>query len=171
MDFYDIISDFNVEEKLEKDLGFKKFLVLGKDIQYSEKFKKDVDIGISSDVKELKQFVHHGVPAIVIKGSYINKMLLSMMKDNNTIIYLPISDITSVYGIERTKRIYYMKKLFEYARSKDINIGFASFATDSFNLLSVIQLIELAKVIGADERYAKYSISSISNIFSGRNER
>jgi RNase P/RNase MRP subunit p30 len=173
LDFYDIVyNDLKIDyDSFAKELGFKKILILGKDISFSEKFSDNVAIGISSDIKTLKQFVQHNVHAIVIKGSYIDKMLISMMHENNTILYLPLSDIMSAYNTERLKRIYYMKRLFEYTKSKKVNISFASFASNNLYLTSAMQLIELAKLIGADERYAKYSISTITKSLCDKYEK
>ncbi|MGC8649281.1 MAG: hypothetical protein ACP5UN_03650 [Candidatus Micrarchaeia archaeon] len=160
MDFYDIVYDFDFDDKLIRKLNFKKVFILGKDITFSNsRSDSRKDIGISSDIKTLEYFIQNRFNAVLIDDYTINKKIIAEIKEKNIILCFSLSSIMNVYGFERSKIIYKMSKLFDYAKSKRINLCFASFAQKPSHLASVMQLIELAKLIGADERYLRYCLS------------
>ena len=55
-----------------------------------------------------------------------------------------------------------MGKLLDYSLGIKLEVCFATFAKSNLNLCSYMQLIELAKLLGADEDYARKSISSVT---------
>ncbi len=168
LDFYDIVSETcTFDENLAKRLGFKKIFTLNKEIRalgHGHENIKDTEnsIAFGKDKNQLLSLVKHGVTAVAINDSYIDKKLMETIKNEKCILCMPMSVITASYGIERSRNIYKMGKLFTYARKKGIEICFASIAGGPSGLNSYMQLIELAKLIGADEKYARHSLSEIT---------
>jgi RNase P/RNase MRP subunit p30 len=172
LDFYDIIYDFDVNNELIKRLGFKKAFILGKELTFSNsRSGQGKDIGISKDIKTLEYFIQNKFNAILIDDYSINKKIIADIKEKNIILYFSLSAIMSAYGIERSKIIYKMSRLFSYAKSKKVNVCFASFAQRPSYLASVMQLIELAKLVGADERYSRYCLSEITRSLVDAHEK
>ena len=168
MNFYDIAADScTVDGAFEKRLGFKKIFVINRDVaavghgdenrQISEK-----SIAFGKAKEQLLALVKNGATAVAITDSYIDRKLMEAIKDSKCVLCLPMSTITASYGVERSRNIYRMRKLFADARKRGIDVCFASMAKTPAYLNSYMQLIELAKLVGADERYARYSISEIT---------
>jgi hypothetical protein len=57
-----------------------------------------------------------------------------------------------------------VSKLFEYAKKSKIDVMFVTLARSNAFLCSCMQLVEIAKLIGAEEEYAKRSISSANSV-------
>ncbi len=167
MDFYDIASETcDFDEKLAEKLGFKRIFRLNKDVKAVGNGSENKDItdgiGFGKDPNQLLNLVKHGAVAIAITDSFIDKQLMAEMKERNCILLLPMTNITASFGLQRSHNIFKMSKLFSYARKMKIEICFASMAKTPLHLNSYIQLIALAKLVGSDDTYARYSLNKIS---------
>lgn len=100
--------------------------------------------------------------AIVFPDSRINKKAMEQMLSHEILLCLPMSMITSSTGMNRSKSMYMMSRLLDHARSIKLDTAFVTLAKTDSNLCSYMQLIELAKLMGADEAYARRSISEIN---------
>ena len=125
---------------------------------------KDIVDGIAfgKEANQLLNLVKHGARAVAITDSYIDKQLMNEIKDRDCVLLMPMSAITASYGLQRAHNIYKMAKLFAYARKMKIEVCFASTAKTPLHLNSYIQLIELAKLVGAEEAYARYSLNKVT---------
>ena len=165
MNFYDIVSETcQFDEQFAKRLGFKRIFTLNKDIRavgHGNENDKDLSrsIAFGKDANQLLALVKHGAPAVAITDSYIDRKLMEAIKDNGCVLVLPISVMTASWGVERSRNIYRMAKLYRYAVKKEIKTTFASMAKSPQYMNSYMQLIELAKLLGADDKYARHSLS------------
>lgn len=100
--------------------------------------------------------------AIVFKDLHINKKVMERMKESDIALCLPTSFITCSYGLQRSRNIYLMSGLFAHAKSIKLDVSFATLAMNNMHLCSYIQLVELAKLLGSDEEYARKSLSEIN---------
>ncbi len=167
MDFYDIASEScSFDEKLAERLGLKKIFVLNRDVRAvgNESQNRNIEGGIAfgRDPNQLLNLVKHGAAAVAITDSHVDKKLMAEIKERNCTIIMPMSAITASYGLQRSHNIYKMAKLFAFARKKGIEVAFTSMAKTPMYLNSYIQLIELAKLVGADDAYARYSLSKVT---------
>ncbi len=166
MECYDLVSETcEFDEQFAKRLGFKKIFAINKDIKAvghgSESSNVD-GIAFGKDKAQLFALVRHGARFIAITDSYIDKKLMHGIKENKTVLCMPMSIITASYGPERARNTYRMKKLFDAARKMGIEVAFVSMAKTKDYMNSYMQLIELARLVGADERYARYSIGEVN---------
>ncbi|MFI5412267.1 MAG: hypothetical protein ACHQX1_00035 [Candidatus Micrarchaeales archaeon] len=148
-------------------MGFKKIFTLNKEIKavgHGYENRKDIEnsMAFGKDVNQLISLVKNGATSVAITDAYIDKKLMETIKNEKCILCMPMSIITASYGIQRSHNIYKMGKLFAYARKKGIEVCFASLAGDSSGINSYMQLIELAKLVGSDDKYARYSLSQIT---------
>jgi hypothetical protein len=168
VDFYDIVSETcSVDGKLAERLGLKKIFVLNKDVRAvgaDNSQNRNVDDGIAfgRDQNQLLNLVKRGAVAVAITDSYVDKKLLNEIKERGCILLMPMTAITASYGLQRSHNIYKMAKLFSAARKMGIDVCFASMAKTPIYMNSYIQLIELAKLVGADDTYARYSLSKVT---------
>ncbi len=167
MHFYDVVFDScGVDAELERKLGFQKIGVAGVDVAVVDLDKGRGAAGgavaVGRDRGELISAVKGGASGVVINGSEIEKELIKAMVDNACALFIQLSDVMHYFGIRRSRLIYRDWKLFSYARKAGLDVGFLTLARSRAVMCSYMQMIELAKIIGADERYARESISRVN---------
>lgn len=167
MDYIDIVyGSCNVDRGMSAKLGFSRVLVANEDLKVINVDEKvsgaEGALAIGRDTAKLYAAVRSHAKAVAIIGARIDRKLLEEMSGNGVVLCMPMEQLTTCSGLERTKRIYFMRKLYAAARKRDIHVSFASFARDKLQLCSYMQLIEMAKRIGATEQYARYSLAEIN---------
>ena len=168
MDYYDIVMDScSIDEKLSQRLGFKKIFSTGKDIRFTNlndpKIKGAQDgIIMGSDKNKLFACARGEVKAIIVTDFRIDRKLMAHMAENDIALCIPLSSITSSYGLARSRAIYMLNNLFTYAKKSKIEVSFVTLASSELYLASAMQLMELAMQVGADEQYARRSISKVN---------
>lgn len=168
MDYYDVVSDScSIDRELEKTLGYKRIIVLNKEIKLenidsNKKLTEGKNIVIGINDARLYAAVKSGAKALIMPDSVIRKKLLEGMSEKRAILCLPLGLIVSSTGLGRSKLVYRMSRLFSYARKSTVEVSFITLAKSNLELLSSLQLIELAKFVGASEEYARYSLSKIN---------
>ncbi len=167
MHYYDLVFETcDISEHLERKLGFEKIIVANHGIDVVDLDTRNFDgkkniVGIGKNPNRLSSAVKSGISAVSLAEPTIDKGLIAAMEDNGCILCIGLSDIMSYYGMKRTRLIYKMNKLFEYSRKK-VGVSFVTLAKSNSMMCSYMQMIELAKMIGADESYARKSISEIN---------
>ncbi len=168
MDYYDIVMDScSIDEKLSQRLGYKKIFSMGKDIKLANLNDPKVrgasaGIIMGEDKNKLLTFARGDVKAVIVTDFRIDKKLMAHMAENDIVLCIPVSAITFNYGLSRSRAIYMLNTLFTYARKSDIEVSFITQASSEMYLASEMQLIELAMLVGADEKYARHSISEVN---------
>jgi hypothetical protein len=166
--YYDLVSgSCEVSADFAKRLGFERVFRAGVDIKLvdsdSEKGTScDNCIAYGTDKKRLTAFAGSGARGVAIKDMRADGKLLSVMSENNCILCIPTTVFTSRSGIERSKLFYRAGILLDTARKKHIRVSFISIADSKLHVCSYMQLIEIAKLVGADEQFARNSISTVN---------
>ncbi|MCL4403130.1 MAG: hypothetical protein M1500_03050 [Candidatus Marsarchaeota archaeon] len=178
MHFYDIVlNSCDVSKDLTAKLGFTSVGRAGSDIgiidanaQHVIKESIGKAIAFGSDEGKLSALVRKGVAAVHIDGYKIDRKLMEEIAANDCILCIDTKSITNSYGTRRTKALYRASRLFKLAKKRKIRVSFATMAASVDEMLSKIQIIEIAKLIGADEQYARYSISEINGYLVGNDD-
>lgn len=168
MKYYDLVANScEFSNDIVKKLGFERILRAGIDIKFM-----DVDtekgapcgncIAYGTNKKRLAAFASSGARGIAIKDMRGDGKLLNIMGENDCILCVPTNIFTSSTGIERSKLLYRAEILLNVARKKHIKVSFISAAESKLHMCSYIQLIEIAKLVGAEERFARNSISAVN---------
>lgn len=163
MRYYDIAFDScNIDASLEKRLGFEKIGVIPKDIgtvsadnRRPERNSRCIAYGSTGN---LIGAASGGVAAVYLGEPNIDKKLMAALSENGTTLCLYISDVTSLYGLKRSRLLYKTGKLFAYADKQGIPVSLVTGAKSNSMLCSFMQIIELAKLFGVDESYARKSL-------------
>jgi hypothetical protein len=170
LDYYDVAYETcDINKDLERSLGFKRIFVANKDVKIVDggHYKgNDVEksIFIDSGKGEIFSALNLSPAAVVFFDMKINKKALEQMKERKIALCMPISALTSSYGLQRSRSLYMMTKLLHHAKSIKLDVVFLTLAKTKTNLCSYMQLLEIAKLIGADEEYARKSMSEISKL-------
>jgi RNase P/RNase MRP subunit p30 len=98
----------------------------------------------------------------MISDSRIDRKLLATMKDKGVPLCIGFNRILESQGLRKSSSIYMTSKLANYAIKRGIRVAFVSLASSEEMLCSPVQLIELAKLLGVKEDYARESVSKIN---------
>ncbi len=166
MGYYDIaLQGCSVGAGIESSLGFRHIFLTGKDVAMLSAGKKGnfSNAIVSGTNKEaLTEASRAGARALIIEDMRIDRSLIDTMVKKGTALCMPMNAITSKEGMERAKAIFLMKGLFDYVKGKGVHVSFVSLASSGAALCSSMQLIEYARLLGAEEQYARYSISTVN---------
>ena len=168
MDYYDIVMDScSIDEKLVQRLGFKKIFSVGKDVKLANLNDPKIKgasggIIMGEDKNKLFACARGDVKAVIVTDFRIDKKLMAHMAENDIMLCIPVSAITFSYGLSRSRAIFMLNTLFTYARKSGIEVSFITLAQSEMYMASAMQLIELAMLVGADEKYARHSISEVN---------
>lgn len=147
-------------------LGFSKVFSAGKDIGMHDADKKAGDcdgcIAYGSNASNMIHMVRSGANAIMLNDFKIEKKLLEIAIENECILLIPFNSIISSYGFERSRNLFKASKLLTYATKKGAKISFISMASSKLGMCSYMQLVELAKMLGASEKEAREGIGKIT---------
>lgn len=150
MRYYDLLFDSCVvNEALEKRLGFERMFLLNKDQK---------TICVDSNKARLAKAVQMNMPAVAVTDFSIDRDLISRIKENDTILCMPFYPILTRSGLDRSRLLYKAKSFLAYAYNKRIRVSFASLAQSNRFINSKMQLVELAKLIGATEEQARQGV-------------
>jgi len=167
LDYFDIAYDTcRIDSGLEKRLGYKRILIAQKDLKIIDNGNKkdeiEGNIFINGREENLVGILNMNPCAIIFSDSKINKKALEQMKERDTTLCIPLGTIISSYGLQRSKNLYLTSKLLDYALGMKIDVSFATFAKSNTQLCSYMQVIEIAKLLGATEEYARNSLNKIN---------
>ncbi len=167
MPYYDIVFDScNIDDALSAKLGFSRIGMIPNDIGFADLSKRgasgEKNLIASGPVGNLIGAAGSGVSAIYIPDYQIDKKLIATMADNEAILCVSLSDVMEPYGLKRSQLIFRIGKLFAYAKKEGVDVAFLTLAKARSRMCSYMQIIELAKLIGADEDYARRSVGEIN---------
>jgi len=143
--FYDI-AYFDVDKGLTKLLGYKKIYCIGKDVTLNE----DGDY-IIADAHVLHRFKLSNI--IGVRVSKVDKALFQKIKESDKPIIIDISNLLSSGDFIREYNT--AKSILRNAIKIGLRVSLASFAKDEAHLVSALQMLEIAKFLGAGEERAK----------------
>jgi hypothetical protein len=165
LDYFDIAYETcSIDKHLEERLGYKKIFVSNKDVKivdgnHYKNNEVENSIFVNTNEANIIGVLNLSPRAVVFYDMRINKKALEQMAERKIALCMPISTLTSLYGLQRSRALYMMSKLLDHAIGIKLDVAFASLAKSNTNLCSYIQLLEIAKLLGAGEDYARKSIS------------
>ncbi|MEM0149394.1 MAG: hypothetical protein QXW10_00660, partial [Candidatus Micrarchaeaceae archaeon] len=162
MAYYDMVMEScSSADSMAKLLGYNKIMVAGRDFKLADA-GKDVDVkgmvAISDSPKELIKAAKRLASAVIPFNLQPDRLLVSALRDNDVTLLIPFSIIVSARGLAMSRNLHYASKLLAYARKKKVNVGFITLARSTLYMESYMQLIGLAKLIGASEEEARLGI-------------
>ncbi|MGI0100802.1 MAG: hypothetical protein ACREBH_03765 [Candidatus Micrarchaeaceae archaeon] len=162
LDYYDIVFETcGISKSLEGALGYKKVFIVGKDVRVIEGKGSGIKGGIFIDTGKANVLgiMNESPSAIVFRDMRINKKAMEQMNDKGIALCIPMDTITSSYGLQRSRTLYMTSKLLKHAMDIRLNVSFVTLARSELQLCSYMQLIELAKLLGANEEQARMGTS------------
>jgi len=151
--FYDI-AYFDVDKGLTKLLGYKRIYCIGKDVSLNEEGDY-----IIADAQVLHKFKLSNI--IGVRASKVDKALFQKIKENDKPIIIDISNLLSKDFIREYNT---GRNILRNAIKMGLSVSLASFAKDEEHLLSALQMLEIAKFLGAGEERAKEMLGNSYDI-------
>ncbi len=160
MQFYDLAHQTALHGYIWKKLGFKKIAVAESQVKISLPGSKGIEgsICVGPAGEQLNAAAKQSPRAIIINDSRIDRRLLDTMKAREVMLCVPFERILSSAGLRKSSSIYMTSRLVQYAIKREIKVAFVSFAGSEETLCSPFQLIELAKLLGVKEDYARNAV-------------
>lgn len=161
MQFYDLAHQTALHGYVWRKLGFKKIGIINTDARFTNSASKDIagSICTGPSGEQLNAAAKQQPRAIIISDARIDRKLLATMKDKGVVLCIPFNRILESSGLRKSSSIYMTAKLANYAIKREIKVAFVSLAGSEEMLCSPVQLIELVKLLGVEEGYARKAIS------------
>lgn len=164
MEYYDIVrSSCSFDSGLCSKLGFKAIVKAPGEVSIVDASEGKSDKILGSIAygggKPLVSAAKIGAKAIWITDYLIDKKLLEVMADGSVAAVFAMSDIVLSKGLQRSKTMSRMASLLNYSIKMDVEPCFITLADSQKNMCSYMQLVELAKLLGADDDCARSGIS------------
>lgn len=149
MKYYDVVLEgCDFDEGFAKRLGFERVLRLGAGAK---------GLFIGKEKAALTRAVQHG-SAIAITDFSLDREVMAKAKDNDAILCVPFAPIARARGLEQARLMHRASELIKYAYRKRIEVSFASLADSRLLMDSRMQLVEMARMIGATEEQARRGV-------------
>ncbi len=150
MKYYDIVlGQCEFDDAFAKRLGFERV------------FRADGKTGLSigSEKGQLLKAIQRGAVAIAITDFSVDREVMAKASDSETMLCVPIAPLARTKGLEQARLLHRAAELLKYAYKKRIEVSFASLADSRLLMESRMQLIEVAKMLGATEERARSGVS------------
>ncbi|MDE1825194.1 MAG: hypothetical protein KGH61_00725 [Candidatus Micrarchaeota archaeon] len=164
MQYIDITnSPERFEQKLAKRLGFSRFVNANDQIIIADRAgpgAKPLLIQTTNPNLIFAMIKSPKAIGILSNGEEVEQRVLNKLKENGKLVVFNAYYLT-VGQRDRVSKIHRLKKLFRMAGKSKTRMGIVSLAPNQDYLLSSAQLLEIAKLITADDHQAKLMLSNI----------
>lgn len=152
MRYYDIaVEPCDVNPGFAARLGFERVFVSNGKRLFS-----------GSDTSRLSNAVQRGAAAVSVTDFSLDRKLMARIKDSDSVLCISFVQVFAERGLARARLLRRASILLKYARSRRIDVSFASLADSRMLMCSRMQLMALAKSIGASEEFARDSIGRVN---------
>jgi RNase P/RNase MRP subunit p30 len=164
LQFFDLAHQTALHGFLWKQLGFERIATINKEVRFTVPGSKNIAGSICSGPsgEQLNAAAKQQPRAIIISDCRIDRKLLATMKGKDVMLCIPFNRILESVGLRRSSSIYMTSKLANYAIKREIKVAFVTLAGSEEMLCSPVQMIELIKLLGVKEDYARKSVSEIN---------
>lgn len=159
------LTNMQIDRKMVKILGFKRIFTT-EEICITEGLNTEkACIVMSGEPGILGRALHrNNVKGIIIKDNELLKMVVEEVKNAGKLLCFSTHDLTCVDTRMRLRNIHRMRNLIAFATRSKAKIALLTLADDESCLLSSLQMVEVAKFLGATEEHAKSMVSNIGDV-------
>ena len=156
MRYYDIVAMDHIEAGLAGRLGFSNIFTK-EDVNVIEKPSGRMPYLLKSSEPGtiFRALDDSNCIGVVFKDNVPVKKILEKAASSEKPVVMPASELTCVSGPQFMKNTYKLRSVFAACRKAGAGMAIASLSGSDSSLLSAMQLLELAKFVGADDIAAK----------------
>lgn len=155
--YFDLVHMADVDRGLVSRLGYKR-IFSENEIKVVDSLKSNNGSKLilrSGEVGKIDRWVRdNNVIGIIIEDYTLVRKIITAIKDNDKLLLFVAGDLTDVDRNARLRNITRMRTLFKSAVHYGVETSLITLAKDCACLLSSLQMVEIAKLIGADEKQA-----------------
>jgi hypothetical protein len=168
MQFYDIVA-------LKEEIDLKQ---LAHRFGYAEIFLVGKDAEIVSDVKRLNEegsfIVRSGnnetlskavrsnsVIGVIVDDSKVSGKFIEELRTHEKLLFIPAAPLVCPAQENRLRNLFWAKGILRTALMGKAKVALVTLASEKECLLSSGQMLEIAKLLGANEKIAKEMLSSL----------
>ncbi len=155
-----------VDQKLARRLGYKRVLIVGKDVALlnaGNDTKKTVIYAKNMDAVA-RHVKSRDVVGFIFDDSSIIRKALEEIHENGKLVVLPLSQIMQHDQRARLRGIGRMRRLLKTALRYRAQVAVVSLAQNKDQMLSRMQLSALASYLGANDEQSKAMLQKIGDV-------
>ena len=166
MRYYDVVAMARVDGGVAARLGYKRILT-SEDIRVVERHAGSSRYIIRSSEPGLifKALGEDLCMGVIFKGNAPVKKLLEKAASSGKPIIIPASEITCATGSAFMRATYGLRSVLSYCVKAGAPVAMASLAASESALLSSMQMLELARFVGASPDRAKEMLGRIGEVY------
>jgi RNase P/RNase MRP subunit p30 len=172
MHFFDIVAteDASVQE-LAGRLGYEHLFYVGREVEIVESLKQQgwggkKKIIVRSDSFEVitKCLKQNEVIGMLPAAGPVSKKTLEILKKEDKLLFIPFSDIVRFEDARRMQSLIKLRNLVRSALMSKARICIVSMAEDREDMMSQMQMIEVANFLGIEQRKAKEALCALGGL-------
>ncbi len=167
--FFDIVMIKGISlNALSRRLGYKKMLEVGKEVEITENLEEPGRTKriVRSDNNEVlvKSLRQNDVIGILPKNNLVSKNILETIKADEKILFVPVSLITSADETSRAQKLVNTRRIIRNALKFRTPLSLVTLAERKEDILSSVQMLELASFLGIEQKQAKEALGRLGEI-------
>jgi RNase P/RNase MRP subunit p30 len=169
MQFFDLVA--MKEESLDSlasRLGYKKIFRVGKELEVVEDLKSvssSKKILVNDDFETISKALRQSdVIGMMPKSASISKKTLEAIKNNESVLFLPVAQVTCAEAGLRTQRLVRMRGWVRSALMAKVPFALVSMAESKEGMMSSAQMLDVAEFLGIGQGQAKEALARIGGL-------
>lgn len=170
MQYFDIVAlkDLAGLDALGRRLGFRRMFLVGKDVELASDAKRLSEEGRyivkSGDNEVLSKAIRsNAVVGVVLEGGKASGKFIEELHAHEKLLFLPVAPLVCPNRESRLRNLYNAKGILRSALMGKARVSIVTLAEDRDCLLSSMQLFEIAKLLGANDRTAGEMLTSLGD--------
>ncbi len=166
MKYYDIATMPKIDGALSRRLGYSRIFTASEITVAERPANKGRYLLRSSESGMIfKALRDNNCLGIVFRDNLLVKKTLEQAVSNDKLVIIPAGEITCASGPAVMRNTYRLRSVFAYSGVVGAKTAMASLAGSYSALLSVRQMLELAKFIGANHEKAKEMVKLVGEAY------
>lgn len=160
MRYYDIVAMEGVGEGLSRSLGFER-VFSAKDIRVIDRPSGNSAYLLRSSEPGsiFRALGDRNCLGVIFKDNVPVKKTLEKVASSEKPVVIPITELTCASGASFMRNTYRLRSVLEACEKAGVDAAIVSLASSDSDVLSALQMLELARFIGAGDAKAKAMVS------------
>lgn len=165
MAYFDLSSSEITDRRVTASLGYKK-IFSSKELPVLENLDSNERCIVrSGEIGMLRRAIRrNNVAGIMIKDNELLRIAVEEAAENEKTLFISLHDILCSDTKSRLRNIYRARGLMAFAMRSKASISLVSLADSEAGLISTMQMLGMAKFLGASEENAKRIVSRLGEI-------
>jgi hypothetical protein len=168
MQFFDIVAlkeEIDLEQ-LAVRFGYRKIFLLGKDVELVSDVKRLDEEGSfivkSGNNETLSKAVRsNNVIGVIVDDSKVSGKFIEELRTHEKLLFVPVAPLICPARESRLRSLFWAKGILRTALMGKAGVSLVTLAAEKECLLSSAQMLEIAKLLGANDKVAGEMLSAL----------